>query len=374
MDQKRIIDEFKELVSIEVHSRDERSIADVLKEKLTALGLTVTEDKAGEVLGGNTGNLYAQLPGSTDGEPVLFSAHMDRVGNHGHIVPLVKEEEGKIVSDGTSILAGDDIGGVTAILAMLREVKEKQIPHGPIEVAFSVCEETGVEGSRQYDFSKFRSKSAFVYDASGKAGTIVLAAPSKGRVTIRVHGVTAHAGNEPEKGLNALKVAADLIMQLPDGRLSPVSTANFSIIEAGSATNVVCDLVTITGEQRSRDAKEYQQISADIQAAADRISEKYHTKIEVELHTLYHAFKLEEAARPCVLAKEAAEAACAVPFFKEGGGGMDANHFNEHGIAAVGIGTGNFKCHTSEEYQVIDDLVKCAKQAVEIVKLAAGKN
>ena len=104
-----------------------------------------------------------------------------------------------------------------------------------------------------------------------------------------MHGVTAHAGNEPEKGLNALKVAADLIMQLPDGRLSPVSTANFSIIEAGSATNVVCDLVTITGEQRSRDAKEYQQISADIQAAADRISEKYHTKIEVELHTLYHA-------------------------------------------------------------------------------------
>ena len=62
MDQKRIIDEFKELVSIEVHSRDERAIADVLKEKLTALGLTVTEDKAGEVLGGNTGNLYAQLP------------------------------------------------------------------------------------------------------------------------------------------------------------------------------------------------------------------------------------------------------------------------------------------------------------------------
>ena len=46
MDQKRIIDEFKELVSIEVHSRDERAIADVLKEKLTALGLTVTEDKA----------------------------------------------------------------------------------------------------------------------------------------------------------------------------------------------------------------------------------------------------------------------------------------------------------------------------------------
>ncbi len=371
MDQKRIIDEFKELVSIEVHSRDERAIADVLKAKLTDLGLIVKEDKAGDVLGGNTGNVYGLLPGNTEGEPVLFSAHMDRVGNHGHIVPIVKEEEGKIVSDGTSILAGDDIGGVSAILAMLREVKEKEIPHGPIEVAFSICEETGVEGSAQYDFSQFLSKSCFVYDASGRAGTIVLAAPSKGKVIITVHGITAHAGNEPEKGLNALKVAADLILHLPDGRLSPESTANFSIISAGSATNVVCDLVTITGEQRSRSAAEYEKISADIHAAAEEISKKYNTPIEVDLKTLYHAFCLDESARPCQLAKAAAEAVGADPFFKQGGGGMDANHFNEHGIAAVGIGTGNFKCHTSAEYQVIDDLMKCAAQAVEIVKLAA---
>lgn len=272
MDQQRIIEEFKELVSIEVYSRKERAIADVLKKKLTDLGLTVTEDGAGEILGGDTGNLYAVLPGDPSIEPVLFSAHMDRVANNGHISPVINEEEGIIHSDGKTILAGDDIGGVCAILAMLRTVQEEKIPHGTIEVAFSVCEESGVEGSRQYDFSQFQSKSCFVYDASGRAGTIVVAAPSKGRVTIRVHGRTAHAGNEPEKGLNAVKVAADLIMQLPDSRLSPASTANFSMLQAGSATNVVCDLVTITGEQRSRVAAEYEGISEKIHAAADAIS------------------------------------------------------------------------------------------------------
>ena len=238
-------------------------------------------------------------------------------------------------------------------------------------MAFSICEETGVEGSAQYDFSQFLSKSCFVYDASGRAGTIVLAAPSKGKVIIKVHGLTAHAGNEPEKGLNAVKVAADLIMHLPDSRLSPQSTANFSMLQAGNATNVVCDLVTITGEQRSRDAGEYAKISEDIRKAAEEISRKYNTPIEVDIRTLYNAFHLEESARPCQLAKKAAEIVGADPFFKQGGGGMDANHFNEHGIAAVGIGTGNFKCHTSIEYQMIDDLMKCAAQAVEIVKLAA---
>ena len=373
MNQQRIIDEFKELVSIEVYSRRERAIADVLKKKLTDLGLTVTEDGAGEILGGDTGNLYALLPGNTDAEPVMFSAHMDRVANNGHICPVINEEEGIIYSDGKTILAGDDIGGVCAILAMLRTVQEEKLPHGPIEVAFSVCEESGVEGSRQYDFSRFLSKSCFVYDASGKAGTIVTAAPSKGKVTIKVHGRTAHAGNEPEKGLNAVKVAADLIMHLPDSRLSPASTANFSMLQAGSATNVVCDLVTITGEQRSRKADEYQAISDKIHGAAEEISKKYDTPIEVDVATLYHAFHLEKDARPCALAEEACRRVGIEPFFKEGGGGMDANHFNEYGIEAVGIGTGNFKCHTSGEYQVIADLMKCAEQAVEIVKLAAEK-
>lgn len=371
MDKQRMIEEFIELVTIEVYSRKERKIADVLKKKLEDLGLTVEEDNAGEVLGGNTGNVYAVLPGDPEKEPVLFSCHMDRVGNNGHITPVVDEAAGRIDSDGKTILAGDDIGGVTAVLAMLREVTEKKLPHGDIEIAFSVCEESGVEGSALYDFSKFRSKSAFVYDSTGKAGTITLAAPSKGRVTLRVHGRTAHAGLEPEKGLNAVKIAADLITRLPDGRLSPLSTANFSMLAAGSATNVVCDLVTVTGEQRSRDAKEYAEISEKIYAAAAESAEKFKTKIEVDIRTQYDAFCLAESDRPCVLAYEAAKRVGVEPFFKQGGGGMDANHFNAHGIAAVGIGTGNFNCHTAEEYMDIADWVKCAEQAVEIVKLAA---
>lgn len=372
MDQKRMIDEFVELVSIETYSLKERAIADVLKKKLTDLGLTVTEDDAGKKLGGTAGNVYAVLPATAEGEPVFFSAHMDRVPNNGHITPVINEEEGIIYSDKKTILAGDDIGGVTAILAMLREVVEKKIPHGDIEIGFSICEEVGVAGSALYDFSKFKSKSCFVYDSTGQAGTITLSAPSKGKVTIKVHGKTSHAGLAPEKGVNAVKIAADLITRLPDGRISPQTTANFSMLSAGSATNVVCDLVTITGEQRSRDAGEYKAVSDEIHAAAKATSEKYGYPIDVDILTQYHAFSLSESDRPAVLAAEACKRVGLAPLFKQGGGGMDANHFNAHGIPAVGIGTGNYNCHTAEEYQVIGDMVKCAEQAVEIVKLAAG--
>ena len=112
MENKAFIEEFKELVSLPVQSRDERRIADVVRTKLEAIGLTVEEDGAAEKLGGNTGNLIARLPGDPDVPTVLLSAHLDRVKNPGKITPVIDEAEGLIKSDGTSILAADDVSGL----------------------------------------------------------------------------------------------------------------------------------------------------------------------------------------------------------------------------------------------------------------------
>ena len=158
MSEASMLKEFLELIQIPVQSRDERKIADVVKQKLLDLGLTVEEDKAGEKLGGNTGNLIGRLAGASEVPSILLSAHLDRVRNSGAIHPVVNEAEDLIKSDGTSILAADDVSGLCAVLDGLRRVKESGKPHGPVEVVFSVCEEIGVQGSGQLDFSKLKSK------------------------------------------------------------------------------------------------------------------------------------------------------------------------------------------------------------------------
>ena len=96
-----IIEEFKELVMIDSASGQERAIADVLTAKLRALGFAVTEDRAGDTFGGNTGNLTAVREGDRPGA-ILFCSHMDRVANGLHIRP--REKDGCLVSDGTTIL------------------------------------------------------------------------------------------------------------------------------------------------------------------------------------------------------------------------------------------------------------------------------
>ena len=359
-----IIEEFAELVKIPVQSRDERKIADVLKQKLTAMGLSVFEDQAGEKLQGNTGNIIARLPGEPGIPSILLSAHMDRVGNDGKIYPVSAENGVLLRSSGSSILAADDVGGLCAILDGLRQVLAEGCPHGAIEVVFSVCEELGVAGSRCMDFSQLQSRQAYVLDAPGRIGRIVLQAPTKCKVQVRVTGRSAHAGSDPEKGLSAIRVAAVALSRLREGRITPYTTSNFGSFHGGSSTNVVCDLVEILGEVRSLKQPEMDAYIDEMEKVFADTAAEYHAKIEVQVQVLYRSFSLSEQLPVVKIAQKALAGLGIAPVCCAGGGGMDGNHFNAHGISTVGLTLGYSKNHTPEEEIVVQDLV----QAGNLVK------
>ena len=364
----QIVKDLLELVQIPTQSRDERAIADVVKAKLAALGLEVQEE-AVLVPGGNTGNVRALLKGDPAIEPIMFSAHLDRVANNGAIHPVYDAAENVLRADGVTILAADDISGVATTLDALRRVIASDKPHGDIEVAFSVCEEAGVLGSKFYDFSSFASKKAFVFDIPGHFGKIVLQAPSKAKIIYKVHGKSAHAGNEPEKGINALRAAAELVMSIPDSRITPYTTTNISTFKAGSnATNVVCDYAEIMAEARSTDNEEFDAILEKFSAPVKAIEEKYGVTIESNINVLYRTFKVEKEEEIVQIAAAAmAKMGVDEPVYARGGGGMDGNHFNNNGIRAIGIAPGYFKNHTPAEHIYLEDLKKCGELAANLV-------
>ncbi|MDR1038940.1 MAG: M20/M25/M40 family metallo-hydrolase, partial [Deltaproteobacteria bacterium] len=252
----QIIEEFLELVSIPVFSFRERLLADALMAKLRDLGMDFYEDDAAGKIGGDTGNIIARLPGAPGLPAVLFSAHMDRVANPGTIVPDVRESEDRIVSGGDTILAADDVSGIVAILDGVRRAKASGKPCGDVECAFSVAEEVGLLGALHMDTSRFRAKTAYVLDVEGPLGTIVRGAPTQYTFKVKITGRASHAGMAPEKGVNAINVGAQALAGLREGRISPVTTANFGVICGGKATNIVCDLLVIEGEARSHDEGE----------------------------------------------------------------------------------------------------------------------
>ncbi len=368
MTQPPIVEEFLELVRLSAASRRERLMADALTAKLTALGFAVEEDAAGAEIGGEAGNLIARLPGDPARRAIMFSAHLDRVANHGHIQPRITEDGTVLRSDGTSILAADDVSGICAILDGVRRVQAEGLPHGEIEVVLSVAEEVGLLGARHLDYSKIKSKMAYVIDTGGPVGTLVNQAPTQYTFQIKFQGKSAHAGMEPEKGLNAIRVAAVALTRLREGRLSPYTTANYGLFKAGTATNIVCDLAVVDGEARSSRPEELAAYLAEVKTVLDQVAAEYHTAVTMETTLEYETFRVDEGEEVVQLAGRAMKNLGLTLKVVSSGGGMDGNFFNRHGVKAVGLSPGYVKVHTSEEEQPIDQLVLCGRLVAEIIR------
>ena len=122
---KRLIDEFLELVQIDSPSSKEGNVAKVLVKKLEEIGLSVEVDNAGEIHGGETGNVIATLKGNREGKKILFSSHMDTVSPGIGIKPIIDEEAGIIKSDGTTVLGSDDKAGYSCNIRGVKVYKRK---------------------------------------------------------------------------------------------------------------------------------------------------------------------------------------------------------------------------------------------------------
>ncbi len=264
MRNERMLQEFIELVTTDAVSGQEAQVAAKLTKKLEKLGFAVTMDRAGQVFPGDCGNLTAIRAGDLPGA-LFLSAHMDRVPNGFGIKPV--ERDGFLYSDGTTILAADDISGVCAILEGIRQVLAEGKPLPRLEILFSVQEETAF-GSKAADYSPFQAKLGYIFDSSGPAGRFVNGAPGGYNLDVDIIGRASHAGAAPEKGINAAKVLCDLVSSLPQGRIDPETTANFPILSTGTtARNVVCDSAHLSGEARSRDQEK-------LRAYVDRFLER----------------------------------------------------------------------------------------------------
>lgn len=366
LNEKRVIDQFLELVQIDSPSKNERKVADYLKAKLAEMGLEVYEDEAGHALGGNTGNVIGFLKGNQQARPVMFCAHMDTVVSNQGVKTVVDREV--IRTDGKNILGGDDKGGITAILEALRLASETYFEHGDIYIIFTVGEEIGLLGAKNLDLSRININMGFVLDSGGPVGTIIYTAPTEVDVTIKIHGRAAHAGIEPEKGINAIQVAGKILAELPLGRIDEETTANIGLIKGGSATNIVPDYLEMQGEVRSRNQDKLEETIKKMERVLDEISRSEKATCEIMKATMYKAFQLEQGCQVITLVMEALEKIGLTGQLLPRGGGSDANIFNERGIYCVNLGIGMTGDHTNEENIRACDLSNAVRLLLAIIE------
>src|SRR5690349_22386378 len=303
INQERIKNLLLELVQINSHSRKEREVAQCIKKYCEAMGAQVEIDKAGEAVGGNTGNVIARFPGTiTNAQPIMMSAHMDTVIPGEGVKPIV---EGDVIrTDGTTVLGGDDKSGCAIICEVLRVLRDDRIPHGDLEIAFTICEEVGLLGAKHLDVSGLRARAGLVLD-SDAPGYLFTKAPASNHLTFVVHGLEAHAGMAPERGINAIQVAAEGVATMRLGRIDEETTANIGIVSGGTAVNVVPKAVRLEGEARSHDphklAAQCAHMREALEAAAARHAitldgREVRARVESTIEESYAAMAVPDAA------------------------------------------------------------------------------
>lgn len=369
INRERLVAGFMDMVRVDSESGREGRMAALLKRQLEELGLEVHIDDAAKKTGTETGNLIARLPGDASIPAVLFCAHMDTVVPGRGIEPV--QENGIIRSAGETILGADNKAGIAAILEAVRTIKENNLPHGNLELVFTICEETGLSGVKFLDFASLKARMGFVLDSDGPVGSIINRGPSQDKIVATVLGIAAHAGIKPEDGINAIQVAARAIASMRLGRIDEETTANIGLISGGRAINIVPDRVILEGETRSlNEAKRRAQTRA-ICDELEKAARDAGTSVQIEVETIYPAMDVPVDAAVTRLARKAARDLGLQPEIKSTGGGSDTHIFNEHGIQAVNLGIGMKKVHTTDEYITVEDLVGAARYVLAITRAAA---
>ncbi len=363
--KERLLQEFLEFVQIDSESGNERAMGEKLVEVLRGLGLEVKTDKAGETFGSNGFNVFARLPGSMAGEPYVMSAHMDTVVPGVGIKPFVKD--GVIYSGDDTILGGDDKSGICGILEAVRVILEKKLPHREAEIVFSIGEEGGMRGAKAFDTTQLKAKRAYVFDSSGDVGKIIVGAPGQIKIFADVVGRRAHAGLAPEEGVSAIQVAAHGIAKMNLLRIDEETTCNIGTIKAEYATNIVPDRVSLIAEVRSRNLDKLNAQADHMKNCLQTACDDFGATLECELRTNYVSYNVPNDSAVVTDALAAMERIGVKGFTALGGGGSDANVYNQKGLQAVVLGTGMTKVHTTQETITVANLENTARLALDLL-------
>ncbi len=349
-----IVTLFQKLVQIDSPSGEEDRIAKYLFEYLKKYTYTVKKDKSS--------NIYAYIPGT--GEPLFFAAHMDTVEPGKRIKPVMHDTY--ITSDGSTILGADNKASIACILSALEKLKSNHIIHRPIELVFTVCEETDNSGALNFDYSQIQSKFGYCFDSVSPVGSIIIASPFYERFDIKIIGKEAHA-SKPQEALNALLGLNKLLNSVTLGKIDTETTINIGTVNGGFVRNTIPGEIYLKGEIRCLTEKKLLNHKSKFTRILTAISKKSGIKFEYDFVRENPGYKFTSAQKHIIdTITDKMKTVRIKPEPLVAWGVSDANIFNNNGLVCFNLGDGVEYAHSRKERIKISDMEKLVNLMVQL--------
>ena len=306
-----------------------------------------------------------------DGEDIVLNEALGIVLSPEKF-PSLKEHVGKtlVVTDGTTLLGGDDKAGIAEIIDALEYVKDHpDIKHGKIVVCFCPDEEIG-HGAALWDLEKHGADLAYTVDGEETA-TFSYETFNAAQSEITIKGISVHPGEAKDKMVSAAMLAVEFATSLPPAE-TPSHTEgregyyHLTGIEGG------VDEAHLTYIIRDHDPAKFEARKRHMSMLVRQLNERHGREFaSIETRDQYYNMAIPMAGRPDIVetALKAYRMAGLVPEIIAARGGTDGSQLSYRGLLTPNIFSGSYNCHGQYEYVVAESMEKASEVIVNIIRL-----
>lgn len=335
-------------------------------ESLPTIGLIAHMDTAPDASGADIQARIVEYTGGDillNGEKGIYLRETDYASlkcNHGKHL---------IVTDGTTLLGGDDKAGVAEILTAAEILLTQGGKHATLKIGFTPDEEIG-RGADKFDIRGFGADYAYTADG-GTVGEIEYENFNAASACVTFHGLNIHPGSAKDKMVNSQYIAMEYQSLLPTAQKPEYTEGYEGFIHLtdmrGEVENSQLRYII-----RDHDMAKFQEKKRLMTAAADFLNDKYGPgTVEIALRDSY--FNMREKIEPCMEIVDRAKRAMALagmePKEVPVRGGTDGARLSYEGLPCPNLCTGGENYHGRFEYIPVEDMEQCVKMLVNILRM-----
>ena len=279
-----------------------------------------------------------------------------------------------VVTNGLTLLGADDKAGIAEIMtAMDYFIKNPDVKHGKVRIAFNPDEEIGL-GAHLFDVDKFGCQFAYTMDG-GEIGELEYENFNAAGAKVTFYGTNVHPGYAKNKMVNSMKIATKFMATVPANE-SPEYTDGYEGFYHLTGIGGDVEKTTVSYIIRDHDRKKFEERKAHLQMLVDKINSEFgDNTATLEVKDQYYNMKekVEPVKYVVDIASEAIRQAGVEPKVKPIRGGTDGAQLSFKGLPCPNIFAGGHNFHGKYEFVPIQSMEKATEVIKNIIKIVANR-
>lgn len=337
------------------------------EKNVPTIGFIAHMDTATEISGKN---VNPQIVENYNGKDIVLNKNDDVVLKTDDF-PELKNYKGQtlITTDGTTLLGADNKAGIAEIITALEYfIKNSDVEHGDIKIAFTPDEEVG-RGTETFDVEKFGAEFAYTVDG-GEIGGLEYETFNAAKAKLKIKGKNVHPGSAKNTMVSSLRIGFEFNSLLPENE-KPEYTEGYEGFYHLLETKGAVEETVMKYIIRDHDMKKFEDKKELFKKTVDYLNYKYNDRIDLEMEDQYN--NMSEKIKPVYhiveTAKTAMEELGIEPKISPVRGGTDGARLSYMGLPTPNLFTGGHNFHGKYEYIPLESMEKTVLVIRKIVEL-----